>query len=98
MAGDEQVPRLERRREKGKTFHGPVQQETDEAGRLVYLTLTGGEESDVLHAAGAWIAEHLYAVIIAVNWYGDISEDAADAVPQHKMRLIVDMSLYGPRP
>ena len=40
------------------------------------ITFTGGEESDVLHAAGSWMAEHLYAVIVALDWRGDQTDDA----------------------
>jgi hypothetical protein len=57
------------------------------------ITFTGGEESDVLHAAGTWMAENLYAVIVALNWRGNQTEEGSPR-PQWRMDMVVDMSYY----
>ncbi|MBZ4324518.1 hypothetical protein, partial [Streptomyces huiliensis] len=65
--GDGKVARLVKPRP-GETLldHGPVKQR----GRMhpfEVVTFTGGEESDVLHAAGAWMAERPYTIAVAMN-------------------------------
>jgi hypothetical protein len=61
------------------------------------LTFEGTDEADVLHAAGAWTAEHPYVRVIATDWKGDllyeIDEEAAGApgfTPRHRFELIVE--------
>jgi hypothetical protein len=46
--------------------HGPVRQ-SSQMHPFEVVTFTGGEESDVLHAAGAWMAEHPYTIVVAMN-------------------------------
>lgn len=59
------------------------------------ITFTGSEESDLLHAAGSWMAEHLDAVLIGLNWIGDfLSPHDIDppVPPRHRLDLTVDLS------
>ncbi|MFD8966463.1 hypothetical protein ACFV0C_15925 [Streptomyces sp. NPDC059568] len=73
MSDDEQnVTRIGRPRAPHgyKTYHGPVEAKTRE-NNVQVITFTGSEESDLLHAADSWMAEHLDAVLIGLNWIGD---------------------------
>ncbi|MFV8133197.1 hypothetical protein [Streptomyces syringium] len=77
-----------------KTYHGPVETEICEDNVQV-ITFTGAEESDLLHAAGSWMAEHLDALLIGLNWIGDfLSPHDIDAPgpPRHRLDLTVDLS------
>ncbi|MFJ5122324.1 hypothetical protein [Kitasatospora sp. NPDC088548] len=50
------------------TFHhGPVDRESATQPFEV-VRFTGAEESDILHAAGWWMADQPYAQILAMNW------------------------------
>jgi hypothetical protein len=67
---DQNIVRIDRGSSKHLTYHGPVEIRAREEDINV-VTFTGSEESDVLHAAGAWMAEHPYALLIGINWYGE---------------------------
>ena len=59
------------------------------------VTFTGTEESDLLHSADSWMAEHLDAVLIGMNWIGDcLSPHDIDppGPPRHRLDLSVDLS------
>ncbi|MET7457059.1 hypothetical protein ABZT03_35295 [Streptomyces sp. NPDC005574] len=59
------------------------------------ITLIGSEESDLLHAAGAWMAEHLVAVLLGLNWVGDFlspHDINVPGPPRHRLDLTVDLS------
>lgn len=98
------VVRLGQRRFPGprvKDNHGPVRtKETDEGDFIQVLTFEGTDEADVLHAAGAWKAEHPYVRVIATNWKGDllyeIDDEAAGTpgfTPRHRFELVVDRTI-----
>lgn len=92
--GESGVRRIGRRPGREHTYHGPVDTRTDDQ-RIVLVTFTGSEESDVFHAAGAWIAEHLYAQVVGLNWYADttIPRDVDfDEPPLVRLSLAVDLS------
>src|SRR3954451_3774509 len=77
-----------------RTFHGPVTTEIKKGG-IEVITFTGAEEGDVLHAAGAWMNDHLDALLISVNWHGDFLSpyDEIDSVPgppRHRLDITVD--------
>lgn len=78
---------------KVRTFHGPVTTKSHHDVEVV--TFIGSEEGDVLHAAGAWMNEHIGALLISVNWHGDFLSpyDEVDDVPgppRHRLDLTVD--------
>lgn len=76
------------------TFHGPVEVESS-TEYLQVITFVGAEESDVLHAAGAWMGEHLHAVLLSVNWVGDFLspyDEDHDGPPRHRLDITVDRS------
>jgi hypothetical protein len=82
------------------TYHGPVKVKVHEIAQMV--TFAGGEESDVLHAAAAWMAERPYAIILGLNWAGDQNRDrdvplAEVDAPEWMMEMTVDMSHYWTR-
>ncbi|MFI8944078.1 hypothetical protein [Streptomyces syringium] len=97
MSEDEQnVTRIGRPRAPHgyKTFHGPVDVRPRE-DNVQIITFTGSEESDLLHAAGSWMAEHLDALLISMNWIGDfLSPHDIDVPgpPRHRLDLTVDLS------
>ena len=96
MNADESVPRINRPGTADRTFHGPVDHKVREDGVQV-ITFTGSEEGDVLHAAGAWMNDHIGALLIGINWYGDFLSpyDELDNVagpPRHRLDLTVDRS------
>ena len=66
------APRVRRLPGRGSELlqHGPVRVEQAPGG-VELIEFYGPEECDVLHAAGAWMAEHPYAALHAVNWQGD---------------------------
>ncbi|MFC0602285.1 hypothetical protein [Streptomyces palmae] len=77
-----------------RTFHGPVGVHPREDAIHV-ITFTGSEESDLLHAAGAWMAEHLDAVLLGMNWVADyLSPHDIDVPgpPRHRLDITVDLS------
>ncbi|MFD7590866.1 hypothetical protein ACFV84_36110 [Kitasatospora sp. NPDC059811] len=47
--------------------HGPVERKSGTQPFEV-VSFTGVEESDILHAAGWWMADQPYAQIVALNW------------------------------
>lgn len=53
-----------------RTYHGPVESRPYQ-GNIQVITFTGSEESDLLHAAGSWMADHLDALLTSINWVGD---------------------------
>lgn len=78
------------------TFHGPVDIRRTE-GNIQVITFTGAEESDLLHAAGNWMDEHLDALLISINWYGDFLSpyqevDDIPGPPRHRLDLTVDVT------
>ncbi|MEU0108347.1 hypothetical protein ABZ313_23715 [Streptomyces sp. NPDC006251] len=86
--GDRRVP------DGYRTYHGPVDVRVRGDDVLV-VTFTGSEESDLLHAAGTWMAEHFDAVVIGMNWVGDyLSPHEIDVPgpPRHRLDLTVDLS------
>lgn len=57
-------------------------------------SFTGAEEGDVLHAAGAWMNDHIGALLISVNWHGDFLSpyyeiDSVPGPPRHRLDLTV---------
>lgn len=89
------VARIGRGSSEHLTYHGPVEIRTSGAG-IRAVTFTGSEESDVLHAAGSWMAEHPDALLIGINWYGDhlTPRDFDPAGPPlHRLDLTVDLTL-----
>jgi hypothetical protein len=76
------------------TFHGPVEIRPRE-NHVQLVTFVGAEEGDLLHAAGAWMTEHLDAVLIGVNWvadYLDPHEQDPPGPPRHRLDLTVDLT------
>jgi hypothetical protein len=65
-----------------RTYHGPVEVSTDETD-VQRVSFTGSEESDVLHAAGAWMADSRGAILISTNWY-DAMLCPHDDRPRHR--------------
>ncbi len=65
------APRVRRLPGRGSDLlqHGPVR--TEEYPGTELIEFFGREECDVLHDAGAWMADHPYAALLAVNWHGD---------------------------
>ena len=95
MSHDEvPLPRIGRTVRGGsRTFHGPVTTKTQ--NDIQVITFTGAEEGDVLHAAGAWMNEHIGTLLIGVNWHGDFLSpyDEIDDVPgppRHRLDITVD--------
>src|SRR5262245_17021048 len=85
--------RIVPKRERARTFHGPVHLAIAGEGTAVQvLTFSGSEESDLLHAAADWMADHLYAVINALG-FANLTEDD-DETPQLRLTMAVDMSSY----
>lgn len=75
-----------------KTYHGPVEVRTNKDDVQV-ITFTGSEEADIIHAAGSWMADHLDAVLIGMNWITDyLSPHDIDTPsrPRHRLDLTVD--------
>ncbi|WP_128380377.1 hypothetical protein [Streptomyces cavernae] len=69
--GRERVTRIVTGRQGEAAFtHGPVKQ-TSHMHTLEVVTFSGSEESDVLHAAGSWMAEYPLTLIVSLNWRWD---------------------------
>lgn len=69
--GGGRVVRISAGNEDGPVFtHGPVK-ETSRLHAFEVVTFYGSEESDVLHAAGSWMAEHPFTMIVSLNWRWD---------------------------
>ncbi|MFF5131004.1 hypothetical protein ACFY41_29285 [Streptomyces syringium] len=93
---DQKVTRIGRPRvPRGyKTYHGPVESRPYQ-GNIQVITFTGSEESDLLHAAGSWMADHLDALLVSINWVGDfLSPHDIDVPgpPRHRLDITVDLS------
>jgi hypothetical protein len=77
-----------------KPYHGAVEVSPRE-NNVQVVTFTDSEESDLLHAVGSWMAEHLDAVLIGMNWVGDfLSPHDIDppGPPRHRLDLTIDLS------
>ena len=84
---DDGVRRLPRRGH-GLFRHGPVAITARTNVELVELR--GTEESDLLHAAGTWMVERPWTVLLALDWVGDTTEDDAEA--EFLLRMYVEHS------
>ncbi|MEV4018866.1 hypothetical protein AB0J35_51090 [Nonomuraea angiospora] len=103
VARDEDADRriLPGGREQVTTYHGPVEHEKRLEDVVVF---TGGEESDLLHAAGAWIAARPYTTLLGINFIADehcpSSErhpSEAGGAPVHRLAITVSR-IDMPRP
>ncbi len=95
-------PRVRRLPGRGSDLlqHGPVR--TEEYSGAELIEFFGPEECDVLHAAGAWMADHPYAALLAVNWRGDqvcehderfaAGQPDRQPEPEYLLQLVVDHS------
>ncbi|MFB9627104.1 hypothetical protein [Nonomuraea helvata] len=95
MARDEDANRriLPSDREQVTTYHGPVEQEERLEDVVVF---TGGEESDLLHAAGAWMAARPYTTMLGINFIADEHCPSAErhltetgGAPVHRLLITV---------
>ncbi|WP_328690281.1 hypothetical protein OHA74_14015 [Streptomyces phaeochromogenes] len=62
------------------------------------MTFTSSEEADLIHVAGAGMAELLGAVPVCMNWIGGhLSPHKIDppGPPRHRLELTVDPSMNG---
>ncbi|ABD11713.1 hypothetical protein CcI156_09210 [Frankia sp. CcI156] len=93
---DTAVPRIGRPTGRTRTFHGPVRVEIAHEGSATQVvSFYGSEESDLLHAAGDWMNDHLYAVILGFGFADLRYDDDGDKLPpQLRLTMTVDMSYY----
>jgi hypothetical protein len=77
------------------TFHGPVDREvTNGPDHSQTIVFTGTEETDVLHAAAGYMADHRYATITSLNWKGDVAPDVDYNPLRYALEMVVDLSYY----
>src|SRR5437764_1427424 len=59
------------------------------------IEFVGAEESDVLHAAGTWMAQHSHIALHAVSWGGDQiceHDEQSTAHAEYLLQLVVSVS------
>ncbi|GAA1590983.1 hypothetical protein GCM10009678_86560 [Actinomadura kijaniata] len=70
-----------------------LREDTGSPGSLRLLTFTGSEEAELLHAAADWLGGHRFAIVVAMNWMGDLGAHSEDD-PLYELRVVVDLTLY----
>ncbi len=66
----------------------PVVRERPPSRITRVLTFRGPQESELLTAAGSWMAEHRHGVIVSLAWQGDLAP--GESTPLWQMEMVIE--------